>query len=514
MNKFQSFIKNNLSFTSVLIKQLPVTYISVCITTLMAAVSVALELTEGSNFYCILTVQMFLTLLFFSVGAFLLESMENADIKISKLVKVPVLAIWLAFSACLVATVDEERAFLKGVSVAVRSRVSNDRLSVFTVGLLLVMIAVAFYFQLIAHKELSFGAYLTRVYGQCFMSGIIYSVLSMGMLFLVLIFTALLWGQFDVIYMVILVIITGLFYAPNVLRAIVISEEENKFIQVLVKYVMLILSIAAYVIIYVYMAKILILKDIPSNSIFEILTALFLVTTVICLMCRAYPRDGFLQQFAYHQPFVFAPFLILQGYAVFARIHQYGVTRSRYLGVAYLLFETLFIILYLVSYLLKKEELIRFALPLFAAVTLVSCVIPYVNAVDFCERRGIVESGSSNSASSVASEFVSYCDDTVDLDISGYTRMRPIWIDHYEKVDVTNLSVDYYGTKESIMRIDLSDLIQEMTIHYRNRADVSDCNYEIDLESSKLILTEVNIRVGKQNDSVFYVNAMGYLLDR
>lgn len=510
MNKFKLFIKNSLSFTNVLLLHFPVSYIALCLTTILGAVYLGMETAELRSVDLQVSLQIFLTALLFTVGCFFVE---NIPVNIKWKIKIPIVVVYGIISIFWVGIMLKKPAYLTGVSAVFRQYFTEKRISMFSLGLIGIMLIMSLYFQFVRHGELTFGTFLIRIFNKCFMSALIYGVLNIGMVFLVLIFTTLLWGDFSVIYFPIWACITGLFYVPNILHAIAEPEQENRFIQVLVRYVMLSMCIAAYVIIYTYMAKILILRDIPSNSIFAILTALFVVSTAICFMCGAYENRGFLQKFAYYQPFIFAPFLVLQGYAVFARIGQYGITVSRYFGVAYLVFELAFIILYLLSLLVHKNALIKQAFPILAVILLVSCVIPGVNAYSVSEKWGTKATGATVYEPQDFENII-YHSVGLDLDIQGYRRIREVSIDCEGEVDLTALPIRYSETGAELMEVDLTSFSSDVINRFWSDGNTAGADNEIPIGSSKLVITYANLIVESEKSDVTNVSISGYLLDQ
>ena len=71
---------------------------------------------------------------------------------------------------------------------------------------------------------------------------------------------------------------------------IVLHIVSGNFVEV-IKYVLGILVIIAFAIIYLYIAKIIILRDIPSNQIFRILATLFIIGFPIWTMSKSFENN-------------------------------------------------------------------------------------------------------------------------------------------------------------------------------------------------------------------------------
>jgi len=158
-------------------------------------------------------------------------------------------------------------------------------------------------------------------------------------------------------------------------------KEIAKFFTVVVRYILLSLTIIAFAIIYLYIAKIIITQEMPSNEVFRILAALFVVGLPIWTMADSFPKDNFLVRTGIKLPYIFIPFLFLQGYSIGIRIAEFGLTPNRYLCVMLMLFE----ILYIILYFLKKRE-VGAILPILAVLSVMATVIPGINMYDLSVR--------------------------------------------------------------------------------------------------------------------------------
>ncbi|MFT3982788.1 MAG: DUF4153 domain-containing protein [Lachnospiraceae bacterium] len=223
---------------------------------------------------------------------------------------------------------------------------------------------------------LSFPEYLLRISTRLMQIAIVFFVLLVGMYLLEAAFSILILANEDYRFTFrIFILLTGFYYVPNSLLCILEAKEEaGMFFRVLVKYVLLCMTLAGFGIIYGYMLRILILREIPSNEIFGILTVLFCIGMPVSLMCMAYDRDTLLQKAAYVLPYVYAPFLLLQCYAVGVRIMEYGMTPSRYAGVAMIVFEAVYILLFL-----KMREKIERLLLVMGGMIMIAVFLPGVN---------------------------------------------------------------------------------------------------------------------------------------
>ena len=118
--------------------------------------------------------------------------------------------------------------------------------------------------------------YLARFFAWAVRVSILYFVLIIGVGLIMGILVELFEVDYD-IFIQAQVLLFGIFYVSSLLRGVLPKTgDDGPFAEVLIKYVMTGLVISAFAIIYVYILKILIFRDMPSNSIFRILTGLFI----------------------------------------------------------------------------------------------------------------------------------------------------------------------------------------------------------------------------------------------
>ena len=84
-------------------------------------------------------------------------------------------------------------------------------------------------------------------------------------------------------------------------------------------------------------------------------------------------------------PIIFIPCILLGGWSILIRIREYGFTPSRYFGLAVVIFELIYMVLYLLQRILKKEMI---ALILWAAAFAVVAMLllPFSNYASVCVR--------------------------------------------------------------------------------------------------------------------------------
>ena len=223
----------------------------------------------------------------------------------------------------------------------------------------------------------SFSKYLISSFSNLLELGIIYIVLNIGGLLIIylidaLIINGILSNGFDKM----LVLLFGSFFVPAILYSISTYKEVNKFINTLVTKILFTLVLIAYIVVYIYIIKILVTLKVPSNTIFPLLLVLFIISTIINIMGIDSEKDKRLLKFHKILPYLYIPFIFLECYSLGVRISIYGLTITRYLGIIAIIFE----IIYTVFYILKKDT--GLLIYVIIAELFIALIIPFINCYD------------------------------------------------------------------------------------------------------------------------------------
>ena len=242
----------------------------------------------------------------------------------------------------------------------------------------IVTICAVSLYSIIKKSEKDFSEYVLKVAINIVKSSFIYGILASGVAIILLIFDALILDATSKYISNIEILIAGFFYSTEIIYSLINLEEEvHKFFKNLVKYVLMPLLISAFIIIYLYIIKILVLRDIPKNTIFRIATGLFLIGGFIWTVMNYFKEEGLIYKISTKLPIVFSPFIILQIYTLSVRISQKGMTPLRYAGIVFIIFE----ICYILCYILKNKK-IQNLIFIADALLIISILIPGINAFD------------------------------------------------------------------------------------------------------------------------------------
>lgn len=233
-------------------------------------------------------------------------------------------------------------------------------------------------FKVIKNSGLELSKYCTRAFKNLFGTGVIYGILVVGFILIMTIAISLLTSGKD--YEPVMraqIAIFGLFLVPATLLSITNTEgESSKFIEVVISFVLLPLTALATIIIYIYMLKILALRQIPQNSIYRIIAGLFVVAFPVWVMTYEYKqKNKFVEVFSKIMPIEFIPLIGLQVYSIGARIGENGITPVRYMGVMFIIFEIIAIVLSIVN----KRKYLTNAVLVAAGLMAISTISPVVN---------------------------------------------------------------------------------------------------------------------------------------
>lgn len=180
-----------------------------------------------------------------------------------------------------------------------------------------------------------------------------------------------------------IILITGLYYAPACLNALhnTDSSIDDPLSKFLLRYVMTGLTICALAVVYVYLLKILILWEIPSNEIFGIVTGLFCIGMPIWVIDYHYRDESRYMRLVQKLPYALIPLFPVQAYAIGVRIYEHGMTPSRYMGVFIILIE----IAALLLWHFWRDHMER-AIPVLCVCVIVSFMAPGINMQSLSNR--------------------------------------------------------------------------------------------------------------------------------
>ena len=356
MEKVKSFFKKALDTIKGSIKSFPLTIITIVLTSLYLCGQVMWYFSNEED-----VLKLVFSAAIFAVGTYFAEVIAK-DLKKEK-IPLYILSFLSAIGFYIVISNVEDAALYNVAKLS------------FCYIASLVIASVYMQFK---DSKISFEAYFREVGISSIKVSLVYSIMSIGVTLLGFI----IYELFDFIDMekffaVTQILVAGFFYMPRMLYIFRVKEEEkesNGFFEALYKYPAGLLICAAFVIIYLYMFKIIVSQEIPSNVIFRITAALFIVAAPSWTIINSYKFKNLYEKVFKILPLLFIPFILLQVYSLGVRISDYGLTPVRYLGVVFVIFE----ILYILAFQYKREK-IHLVMPTVAVALWIILLAPVVN---------------------------------------------------------------------------------------------------------------------------------------
>ena len=406
----------------------------------------------------------------------------------------------------------------------------------------LISIASINLYHIIKETKLELSSYLHQIFSNLVSTTIINIVLNIGIFAVLGILHALLIPNSDFdIFLRTEIIIIGFYTIPAYLYAFINKEVHiTDLANILLKYVIIPLTYIALVIIYLYIFKIIIRANMPSNSVFGIVFALFIECMPIFVLYKSFDfKNKFFNFIATNITFVFIPLYILQAYAMIIRVTTYGLTKARYLGLMVLIVEA--IILFLMKF--KKQKYLINVLYVFIIASFITFLMPGINYEDASikyqvnvienllnnrEIKDLNEEERIKLANSYEYlrdekaldrlsikldeeviirepytsnrryfyEVFSNSNDTID--ISKYSKMQIISADD----DITNNKIKIKGYE-----IDLSDAITKLI----NHEQIKELIYNLDENNDFYV---IGLTINGENKKADYYSINGYLLTK
>lgn len=249
----------------------------------------------------------------------------------------------------------------------------NEHITRIMTGYGLILILLSMY-VIIKKENITFQEYVLKIFNNTFNSTITYGIVNIGMTLIIVIFTELILdGRYGEILFKSQILLLGLFYFPSILNSLSdVKEETSSFFKGLVKYVLLPLVTIAIIIIYIYIAKILIQRKMPSNIIFRILAGIFIVGFPVWNIARCFKEQKTIYKVSGILPYTYLPFICLEVYSVGVRIIEFGLTPIRYIGIAFIIFQ----IIVLLFSIRKRKIGLEYSFIVLSAITFIACMTP------------------------------------------------------------------------------------------------------------------------------------------
>lgn len=404
------------------------------------------------------------------------------------------------------------------------------------------------------NSKLEFNEYILKAGINFFRTGLIYLLLVIGLAMITSVFVFLLLSgeNYSLVYRVQILLI-GFFLLPMSINSVYdLKNEIDKFEKIIVRYVLDVLVIIAFVVIYLYIGKIILLRDMPANQIFRIIAILFVIGCPIWIVAGYFKDNDFLAKINNKLPILFIPFILLQIYTIGVRIYYNGMTEPRYLCIMLIIFE----IIYTIIYIKNKEKDGNIILVL-VVITIISGIVPYLNMFKVSqisqynnlkiikEKENLSELEKEKVAGAYyylkdteegkelitglltqdeIDEIVKYngnssnkksiylSKNVENIDIADYNKLYVINSYNYYK-DYNSIETEFKNIKVDNYEIDLSNIILEYIANEENIEEYFEENNEyVITENKKIIIESLVLYYDSINKTVTDYSLDGYLL--
>lgn len=251
------------------------------------------------------------------------------------------------------------------------------RLLMFTAGATLFAITVPFLKQ---RNELVYWNFCKTLFIRVITSGVFAVVLWAGLAIALAALDNLFGVEFhERLYGEMWVFINGVFSVwfflagvPKEMEGVDEDSEYPKGLQILAQYILVPLVFLYFIILYVYLGKIILAWSWPQGWVSRLILG-FIATGIAAMMLvhpiKERPENSWLRTASRWFYLVIIPLTVMLFLAVWQRVSEYGITEGRYLGIAVVVWLVLFVSYFLFS---KRKNILFITASLGAAVMLVS----------------------------------------------------------------------------------------------------------------------------------------------
>lgn len=258
--------------------------------------------------------------------------------------------------------------------------------------IVLVMIAMLIIYFVVKEKGLSLKEYLLKLFMNSLMVFILCLVVLAGIFVLFLIYDMLLGEIPYYIISRIIVFLLSIISAMGILVSIEnVDGSQSIFSKILVRYIMQIMVFIGFMIFYIYLIKIIVKLEMPSNQVFAVCTYLFSMGLFTSFMSLGINEESKYNSAIKFLPIAFIPALILQIISLALRIGQHGMTTNRYFGVMIIIFEIVYLVFYILDEIMHNKKVKLEKVLLIASLLIfIACFVPKINMY---ELPGLITGG-------------------------------------------------------------------------------------------------------------------------
>lgn len=449
------------------------------------------------------------------------------------------------------------------VHCAITLKISNDYLYKICICYNSTLITTSI-FYIIKKSQKDISEYILKVSINFVKICFLYTILAAGIAIILYTFNSLILEINSDYVLRIEILFFGFIYITMLINSLIdLDYTVSNFFKKLIKFVLMPLVISAFTIIYLYILKILVLREIPKNQIYRIALGLFIIGGFIWTVMQHFKEEKILYKISLKLPLIFIPFILLQIYSIGIRIFENGLTPARYVCVMLVIFE----IFYILLYILKKEKLSTLII-IANIFIIIAVLIPGINMFDMSsnsqvkrlktykgeiqysdqEKETIISaynylsndekgkdyiekalkvrdiefikklknSNSSNYTNNY--EYIILDNESEKIDISGYNTICKISASNYEEQKIYNSfkNVNFHNEKgKQVITGNILNEIKTYINEYKNSSNKKNNTLRIQLDENNLIiLYDISIKYSKVDELIYNYRISGYLLQK
>lgn len=363
------------------------------------------------------------------------------------------------------------------------------------------LLAVVIMYLVLKEKKMDIKSYLLKVFMNALYVSIVIIAIYIGFFILVYICEELLGRiPYDAISKIIVFITCFALGIGFFISVENVESPHNMFSKILVRYIMQPMVLLGYVIFYVYLFKIVMKWELPSNQVFSVVSVLFFVGLSISLMSLGIEENSPYNKTIRYLPIAFVPALVLQIMSIGLRINQYGLSLVRYVGILIIIFEVVYLTCYFFDEIRGSKKIkIEKSLLALCIIWVIMFLVPKLNINEFPEIYNKVfykvvqeESTDHIEIPSVTSSSYRFLKEY--LDVKGYSKVRKChirmeydkeaqeekWI--YEIQTEPNQSLSLYKETDEI-KIDFQNICDAIIQFFEDNADDESVTAEVVLDN-------------------------------
>ncbi len=258
---------------------------------------------------------------------------------------------------------------------------------------LIVLVAVSLY-KIIKKNNIEFQLYAARVIFGLLKVWAVYFVLIFSINMLLELFSSLIYeiDTWDISeYLIIL--FSGFLLYPYTLMTITDAKDENsRFTRGFVNFLWLPIIYVAIAIMYMYVVRIIVEGELPSNEVFSYCATIFTFGMPAWFIAYGLLKEGDLkkgQESKYTKvvknvKYTYIPLLILEIICIGIRISDYGLTESRYMAVVLIIAQAIYLAWDLIGKLLKRQVGYENYILVAMGILIIVLICPVLNMEKLC----------------------------------------------------------------------------------------------------------------------------------